>query len=152
MEPELVANFGELFELRFEEGKLLVSKECETMPDIHSQLEAGLLGSWSINRFTESRWQTIGRCCRGLTVGLLTGLGGLCEYILGETTSSHFYVNGWRRLQGDRLAFVTTLALTPRVSDSLHLDMITDVRVARRLGGLVTNWEEEVDWLSVTMG
>ena len=147
VEPEVVEFFTEVLELRFEGDKLLVSRACDTMPDLSTQLQAYLLKGWSVNRFTESRWQTIGNCTRGLVVGLLTGLGGLLGYILNDTGESQFYLKGWKRLKDDRLAFVVTLALCSRVSDSLQAELITDARVASRFQELVGIMEEEVDWL-----
>ena len=74
-------------------------------------------------------------------------MGGLISYILDETDSSHFYLKGWRRLTQERLAFVVTLALCSRVTDSLQAELIVDARVALRFEELAATLEEEVDWL-----
>ena len=133
--------FADQLELRFEDGKLLISRACDTMPDLRTELQSHLLKGWSVNRLTESRWQTIGNCSRGLVVGLVTGLGGLLGYILNDTGESQFYLKGWKRLKDDRLAFVVTLALCSRVSDSLQAELIADARVAMRVDELVTTLE-----------
>ena len=126
---------------------LVVCQDCGDIPDLVSLVQSTLLAAWKIQRFTESRWHTIGESSRGLMVAHLSGLPGLIDFIYASTTSSTYLLGGWRRLQGDRLTFVATLSVVSRISDALLTAVMEDGRVVRTIEDLKGIAEEEIAWV-----
>ena len=149
VEPGIAATMCDTLQLRFEGGELRVTKECMSIPDfcVVGTVATALLGCWRIQKFTESRWHTVGTSCRAVAVGLLTGLHSLVDYILGEKRGSGFHLNGWYRLTGDRVDFVMSCAMVSRVSDAVMAELLTDARLLRKMETLKTLAQEEVCWL-----
>ena len=87
--------------MRAEGGRLKISRDCSTNPTLISDIQNNLLACWEIYRFTESRWQTIGKSSRALVIGFLTGLNGFVDFILDEAGGSSWYLGGLRRLKED---------------------------------------------------
>ena len=111
-------------------------------------VESTLMGCWSIRKFTESRWHTVGTSARGVVVGLMSGLPGLVDYLFNETNSSQYFLGGWRRLADDRRTFIIACAFVSRVSDAVLVEILSDGRVARNVAKLKSVLEEELTWLA----
>ena len=147
LDGELADLLAGTLQLRFEAGLLKVSSDCGSMHDLVSVVQSTLLAAWKIERFTESRWQTVGSSSRGVVAGCMTGLPGLIDYILTETKSSTYFLGGWRRLVGDRLSFMVCCSLVSRISDSLLVALMEDGRVVRNITQLKEIVHEDVAWL-----
>ena len=137
-------------QLRFEEGNLCVSKTCLDIPDfsVVSTVVAALQGCWNIQKFTESRWHTVGTSARGVVVGIVTGLSSLVDYILEEKQGSAFYLSGFHRLQDDAKSFLFCCALVSRVSDAVMAELLADGRVLQTIDTLKDVLADEMDCLA----
>ena len=147
VECKFVELLAETLQLRCRGGQLLLTSSCSSMEDLIGTVKAALLAGWSFKRFTESRWATIGASTQGVVFGYLTGLPSLISFIFDDPSSSKFYLNGWRRLVGDRVQFVVTQALVTRVSEGLLLELMEDSRVMLRIDELKEVLRSEISWL-----
>ena len=147
--PEVATTMTDILQLRFVKGELRVSQSVLEIADFNvvGSVVGALLGCWRIQKFTESRWHTVGTSSRGLAIGLVTGLSDLVDYILQEKKGSGYYLNGWYRLREDRISFVICCALVSRVSDAVMAELLVDARVLRTIETLKAVAAEEIDWL-----
>eukprot|EP00959_Pyramimonas_sp_CCMP1952_P464112 9486058-Pyramimonas_sp.AAC.1 len=74
-------------------------------------------------------------------------MNDLVDYIVNETKSSKFFLNGWYRLDRAGLEFVVLQAVVVRVSESLLCELQADGRVAKRVDDLLTLLQDEMMWL-----
>lgn len=147
LDSELVELLAEVLQLRFVDGRLLVSLANAQSDDVVDTVKSAFLAALTFRRFSESRWASIGTSMQGIAAGLLLGLDDLVEYIIADPSSSKYFLNGWKRLVGDRRSFVVVQALVTRVSESFILELMHDARILRRLGELQSIIQEELAWL-----
>jgi hypothetical protein len=103
------------FELYVIDRQLYMAKSCLEHPELHATLVNVLLDAWRFRQWNEARFLNVGRTCKVILVGLLTGLEHFIDF--AETSVSNvFYINGFRRLMGDgRKAFVAMSAIVSTV-------------------------------------
>ena len=147
VELETVEVLSEHLQLRFHEGRLLVSQECSSRPDLIGVVSSCLLSVWKFVRFTESRFLTAGSSSRTVVAALLLGIEDLVKFIATETSAPKLYLNGFFRLQGDRNTFMAEAALISRVTDGVLADLLEGSRVARRHDDLWQTLSEDLKWL-----
>ena len=112
------------------EGHLnVLASYCED-PSLLEDLSGSLLSLWKFKPFTDSRWMTVGRACRAITAGFLTGLGQLGDDIIKDPSESSYFISGFRRLV-DPVAqeFVVVASLTSWVLDDAFEILISDSRL-----------------------
>ena len=63
--------------LIFRDGCLEVSEAWAERDDLMEALTGTLIYSWTLRKFSDSRWDTTGKPCRSLVLGLTTGIGTL---------------------------------------------------------------------------
>ena len=91
MEPETAELLSSHLQLRFSEGRLLMSQGTEDDVDLISTISAVLLSTWKFTRWTESRVCSVGVSSRALVAGLLTGLEDLVAFIREKGSASMYY-------------------------------------------------------------
>jgi hypothetical protein len=123
-------------ELRQASGRLLVSSEVLAERDLVGQVVAAILSVWKFERFSESRWLTVGSSARTMIAACLTGLSDFLSWVKGKPGVSGFYLNGFWRLTGSRWLFLCQVALYSQVPDSILGALLADNRVARTAGDL----------------
>jgi hypothetical protein len=127
---EVVALLCEL-QLRHADGRLRVSSRAAEAGDIVSKVVAAVLFVWRFQRFTESRWLTVGSSARTMVSAHLTGLTQFLTWVKAKPGVSGFYLNGFNRLTPERWAFLCQAALFSKVPDSALAMLLEDSRVAR---------------------
>ena len=150
VDPDVSDTLANVLQLRFKDGQLHVSAACSDMEgvDVVGTVHAALLACWKIQRFTESRWHTVGTSARGVVIGLLTGLSGLVDFILAQKEGKTPFLHGWYRLKEDRLTFLICCAMVSRISDSIMADLLADGRVLRNIASMQEGLAEEMEWLA----
>jgi hypothetical protein len=147
VELETVELLSDTLQLRFLGGRLYVSSSCSGRPDLTDLVMSTLLSVWKFVRFTESRFLTTGSSSRTMIAALLLGLEDMVQFIVNETNSSKFYLNGFSRLVGDRKTFMAQAAFISRVTDGVLAELLEDARVARRHDELWQTLSEDLKWL-----
>lgn len=148
VDAELADLLSEDLQLMWVDGRLQVSAEYAQTVEVVSVVQAALLGVWRFQRFTESRWSTIGSSAQGVTAAILTGLPGLVDYIYKDTSASTFFLGGWKRMVDDRLIFLVTCSIVSRVSDAMIVALMNDSRVVLHLDDLRAELLEEMAWVA----
>jgi hypothetical protein len=83
-------------------------------------------------KYTDSRWLTIGGSARTLTAPRLLGLDSLVAYIRAAPSSSDYYVGGYSRLSEACKHFTAIAALCSYVGDGFLAEVMEDIRVPMR--------------------
>ena len=151
VDPETVQTLTEVLELRFEGGRICVTRECCHMEDLTALVECTLMSVWKFQKWTTSRFLSVGSSSRTVVAGLLTGLEDLVTFIRTEQKGSLYYLNGFGRLNNSLKLFMVRCAVVSRVAESVLLDLMEDPRVCQRYSAL---WEimcEEMMWVA-TLG
>lgn len=106
VDVETATILAETLELRFEDGRLCISEACSGRYDLIELISTALLSVWKFVQWSESRFLTVGVSARRVVAALLTGLEDLVDLIRADSSCSHFYINGFARLRGDRKTFL----------------------------------------------
>eukprot|EP00974_Lingulodinium_polyedra_P054694 5261044-Lingulodinium_polyedra.AAC.1 len=93
-------------ELEFQEGRILITEEKRDDPNLISTIQTTLQAAWKFQKFTESRWLTVGASARSLVVALLTGVMDLVEQIEEDPHAMLWYLGGFKRLVPSRRQFM----------------------------------------------
>jgi hypothetical protein len=129
-------------------GCLEVSAEHASDVDLFDTLSGALLRLWGFAAFSDSRWVTVGRSCRTLTMGLLSGVLDLAKTIMDDPTASQHHISGVTRLSWKAKKFAVMAAISAYPSDALLTDLLEDDRVVKRLWHLQQCLEDEMHWVA----
>ena len=116
LSPSLCDQLVDL-ELRWEFGSLCVHARHRDDTTIIQRIEMILLMVWDFREWTDSRWLTLGPCCRSLRAATLLGLDSLVHYTLQQPHVSGFQL-GMYEFDQDIANFVTQVAASSHVSDA----------------------------------
>ena len=144
VESETAQMLTETLELRFVDGRLCVSKQCETLPDLVDLVTCCLMSLWKFVRFTSSRFLSVGTASRTVVAALFTGLENIVAIITKEEKGSLYYLNGFRRLNASRKLLMVKCAIVSRVAEGVLVDILEDSRVAQRYCSLWQTLSEEM--------
>jgi len=146
--PPVVEVLAEELRLRWRDGRLEVAAPCRGTEDLVGKVSFALLSLWRFEKFSESRWVTVGASCRSLVAGLLTGLPSLIATIRQDPKASDFHLHGVERLTAAAKQFIVRAAISSHVSDAGLRALMEDSRVAMRLPALKECVQEEMQWLA----
>ena len=100
VEAETVDEMTSALQLRWEGGRLWVSRDLSTSPDVVGRVTACLTSIWRFRKWTESRWLTVGVGSRSAVAGFLLGLPDLVEHVQQTTSGKDFYLKGFWMMNG----------------------------------------------------
>ena len=147
LEPDLVDNLAETYQVKFTEGRLFVTRKQEGNPALISELCSVLFAVWRFVLFTESRWMTVGTSSRTIVASQLLGMGSLVEMIFAQKNVTCSYLKGYARLEGDVVKFMAEAALVSRVPDAALQMVVEDAQALRQYNELWAACSEELSWL-----
>ena len=117
-------------------GRLWVLRGAFAYGDVWGAIASALAAVWRFQKFTESRWLTLGGSARTMVAALMTGLESLVRFIEKDELASKYYLKGFRRLQSDRKLFLVVAGIVGRVPEAFQLELMKDSRVAKRVDEL----------------
>ena len=129
---EMVSMLVDVLELRWTDGKYIISKDVEGMASV-SLVQTALLKLWRWKQFTASRFLGIGKCTAVLTASLLTGIAELVASIVDEETTSLYYLKGFGRLSTDVRVWAVQASLASRPMEAVQSICLKDGRVVKQL-------------------
>jgi hypothetical protein len=115
------------------DGEARVLRVCKRWAASASLFEAVSGALWSIWRFrlfSDSRWLTVGSCCRALVAAQLTGVCALVSHIK-VSRGSQYYIGGYSKVTGRTTQFAIIAALASHVPDAACAFLMEDGRVAK---------------------
>ena len=133
--------------LLWQEDRLLISQEALSQADWLEQVSVALLGVWRFQRFTESRWCTVGSSCRALTSALLLGYMNLLHYMREKGILGEYEWNGCRRIGDAERHFVVVVGMAAFLPETFLLHVLKDARVAKTQESLQELLFEELSFL-----
>ena len=151
IEPVVLQDLVELG-LRWSAGRLQIYESAASGSDFMEKLTACMMSVFRFQRFTDSRWCTIGESCRSLVAGLAIGLEGLVDTVRGDPKASDYYIKGFANMDRGVRLYAVVSSLVANVCDSLLFALLEDDRVCLRLQELEDLVVEEYDWLSHLSG
>ena len=146
VEADAVSDFADIHPL-WDGQRLWVSQELEGSEEALPKLSFLLLKAFRWQRFTQSRFLTLGSSTRALIASLLLGLDELVRITRQDPASSDYHLHGYSQLSSEcrQLAMVCAFASFPAEA-GLEL-LLTDDRVALHLDSFRAAMSEEMDWL-----
>eukprot|EP00969_Alexandrium_andersonii_P180255 7966838-Alexandrium_andersonii.AAC.1 len=129
--------------LLFKGGRLQVASRCMDSPDLFATLSGCLLFLWHFTKFTDSRWCTIGSSCRGLVIGLLTGVDSLAAAVLADPQASNYHISGVERLTEKSKHFALVAAFSSYPPEGVLAELMEDDRAVERIEVLEATARDE---------
>lgn len=147
LKEELVEALAWQWRLVFEQGMMKVSDNHAHDPDILDKVADAFCSVMSVQKFTESRWLTVGKACRGLTMCIILGLDSLVERTLEQISQDHL-LNGYKRIHAASLRlFAVACGMSAKVADGVLMQMLDDSRGGLHAGDWQQSAEEDLSWL-----
>eukprot|EP00971_Amphidinium_carterae_P285134 5660116-Amphidinium_carterae.1 len=106
-----------------------------------------MLRCYHFHSFTSSRWATIGRACRSLTLAMALGFRSLFDYMCRNKHVSEWDSARNLQLSHEHWAIVVSLALVSYVPDALLLTTLEDSRLAMRSAAIRELVSSEVEFI-----
>ena len=147
---DVVRVLANKFRLVWQDSRLCVCRsalDSDTSDDFLDELSTALLSLWRFEKFTTSRWCTIGKSCRSVLAGLLSGFPSLIASMRSSAVVSEYYLTGSDRLSLEARRMVAVLALSSYVPESFLLSVLHDARVPSRLQELRETLCSEISFL-----
>ena len=116
--------------------------------DLFENLTGVLLFLWRLQKFSDSRWCTVGKACRTMVLAFATGLDSLAKFVLADKQAPKYHLNGFSKLSARSRRFIAVAALASYPSDSLLAELLEDDSVVPRLQFLQDVVQDELEWLS----
>ena len=133
---ELVHILASDMRLHWTGVKLQVQTSFLQSQDWLSTLSATLMSLWSFQSFSASRWLTVGRACKGLLRGLLSGFLSMIAHLKKEKKASSFYTAGTEKLNSAEWRYISITAFASALPEALVSELLADARLPRRLDQL----------------
>ena len=146
IEADVLGDFVDIHPV-WDGSRLWVSQELEGSEDLLPRLSFLLLKAFRWQRYTQSRFLTLGSSTRALMCSLLLGLDELVRITRDDPACSDYHLHGYSNLtQASRqLALVCAFASYPAEA-GLQI-LLSDDRLAQQLQEFQTALAEEMDWL-----
>ena len=113
-----------------------------------SILTATLMSIWSFQSFSSTRWLSVGRSCRGLLRGLMSGFMSMVAHLKSCKCVSSFYTAGTDKLGGAEWQFIAISSFAAYLPEAFVSAVLEDSRVARQLSELQVTIAEQFTNLS----
>ena len=131
-------------QVKWDGESLWVAEEHRGDEDLFQKISVCMLSVFKFKKFTDSRWITLGECCRSLVASVSLGMQGLVKHIRDLPHTSDYYIHGFAKLDSDALRYAIVAALASNLCDSLLLSMLEHDRLAGRVEHIDECMLEEV--------
>ena len=145
--PEVVELLVSLRVL-FRDGKLQVAEDAKADAQLWDKLTVALLQVMRFQKYSESRWLTVGGTMRTLVASILLGLSSLVEHTRSDPSASDYFIKGYTRLTNTGLKFAVLASICAHVGDGFLSEVLADSRIPMRRTELETCIYEELAYVS----
>ena len=146
LEPELVELAVDL-QIRYDSGQLCVATKWEGNPQLLQTATTVLLGVWQFSAWSESRWCTLGGCCRSVLAAMVMGMCSIADHTRTKPGDSQYWVKGFQDLPDDIRQLFVVGAMSSFVCDTCLATVLEDDRIAIQLSKLEPDIMEEVGFV-----
>ena len=146
VEPGVAEILGNL-NPRWVDGQLRISTRLSQPDHLHEQICYCLAAVACFKSFTDSRWLTIGDCCRSLLCSSLLGLDAWVALVRSDPSSSDFYLHGFDQYTQILRKYICIAAVAAHIPDAVLGELLQDDRVALHHDHIIDEMNAEVTWL-----
>ena len=129
------------------DGHFWVSHQLQGDPAAMDKISAVCLYMFRWRKFTESRWCSIGTCCRAVLCSLFVGLEQLVSLTRSDPKATDYHLHGFERLSKQIRTYIVVASIVNFVPESLLLEVSDDDRLARRCEELEGVLAEDLAWV-----
>ena len=145
--PDVAEVLAEQLQLRWEDGKLVVSNHWQERVDMITMICDCLSDIFRFKKWTESRWLTVGASSRTMTAGCILGLSDLVSDIGATHGTDLWFLKGYVRLHTEHQNFFSKTAIVSRVAEAFQMQLMRDSRVGLRYEELWECITVELKWI-----
>ena len=121
-----IVNLG----LRFRSGRLFVCTRHRGASNVFGNITSIIMYAQRFTRFSDSRWCTLGRCCRTIVFASMLGLRELAEAVFGDPAAGDYRLRGFKKIVRPRVRhFMAATAMCSHICDTLLSEFMEDGRV-----------------------
>ena len=131
----------------WENGQLQVSSALSGDADAIEKVSHILLYLCKWRQFSESRWCTVGPCCRTLLWGLCVGLEAWVGIVRADPSTSDFYLHGFGKLSQGIKQYCVVASIASFVPDAVLAEVLVDDRILKHASRLQGTMFDEVGWV-----
>ena len=103
-------------------------------------------------KFSDSRWCTVGRSCRQLLHAQLLGLNSLVQAVIDDPDTSNYLIGGFRELSPAIQRFISVAAFAAWPTEGLLEELLEDDRLCLHYQSYRDRLEREMDSLVAVPG
>ena len=126
---------------------LTVGAQLHDVEDSITVVSWLLLKVFRWQRFTQSRFLSLGNSCRALVASLAVGLEGLVSLTRADPTATDFHLHGFSHLSSQCRVLAVVCALASYPADSGMQDVLSDDRLASQVDAFWNGMLDELRWL-----
>ena len=142
LEPQIL-ELAVGLQVRYESGQACVATKWEGNPQLLQTATTVLLGAWQLSAWLESRWCTLGGCCRSVLAAMVMGICSIADHIRAKPGESQYWKKGFRDLSDDIHQLFVVGAMSSFVCDTCLATVLEDDRISIQLSKIEADiWEE----------
>eukprot|EP00971_Amphidinium_carterae_P150394 2981918-Amphidinium_carterae.1 len=145
-DPEIVDGLVE-YELRYEDGRIKVSRDVLGRDDFMGTCASILLACWNCEPFVESRWVSVGASSRSFLRAECTGMGACFRWARGRDLIKDFYYSGYSNVSMEAKYFMSCAGLVSIVPEHFLASILADNRVPLHLNVLIDGLRTDADYV-----
>ena len=134
------------------DGRLHVSSKHRGSPEVWTELLNLVRHGLHFQKFSDSRWCTVGRSCRQLLHAQLLGLNSLVQAVIDDPDTSNYLIGGFRELSPAVQRFVSVAAFAAWPTEGLLEELLEDDRLCLHYQSYRDRLEREMDSLVAVPG
>ena len=131
----------------WQDNQLQVSSALCRDADAIEKISHTLLYLCKWRQLSESRWCTVGPCCRTLLWGLRVGLEAWVGMVRADPSTSDFYLHGFSKLSHGIKQYCVVASIASFVPDAVLTEVLVDDRLLRNASRLQGLMSDEVEWV-----
>ena len=126
---------------------LLVHERHRGSEEVWSRVMSCVLFAMKLDRFSDSRWCTLGRSARQVVLGQLLGVDSLVHDVLADKSASDFHLGGYRKKSEKMTQLLCLAAFASVPADELLGDMMRDDRLVLHRDEYQGRLNSDFEWL-----
>ena len=126
---------------------LLVHERHRESEEVWSRVMNCVLFAMKLDRFSDSRWCTLGRSARQVVLGQLLGVDSLVHAVLADKSASDYHLGGYRKKSEKVTQFLCLAAFASVPADELLGDMMRDDRLVLHRDEYQGRLKSDFEWL-----
>eukprot|EP00971_Amphidinium_carterae_P334785 6470257-Amphidinium_carterae.1 len=134
-------------QLRYEDGRIRVSRESLEQDGFMGACGSLLLACWHCEAFVESRWVSVGASARSYVLAECTGLGNCFRWARNNEHLKEYYSSGYLNMSLESKYFLACAALVSVVPEHFLASILADNRVPMHLMSLMEGLRADADFV-----